>query len=258
MSASQATSSGASMSIGAGEPVRTALLLAAGRGTRLKPHTDTTPKPMLPWKGRPTLDHLLDALLDAGINDIVLVVNHLAEQIESWAEQRCTDGLTLRCVRQAGFGGTADAVQSALVCLPGAPVLLTATDYLVEPPFYREFLEFHAAHDACASVSMKHLPEQELAARSSVRFAGVGVPTGSDAPEVLEIVEKPQPGCAPSAIGANLIFVLPPVVFARIEEVPVSARGEREVQSALNAWLAAGGSCRGLIQGSPDEWQPES
>lgn len=168
--------------------VRTALLLAAGRGKRLRPHTDSVPKPMLPWKGRPTLDHLAEA-----------------------------------------------------------PVLLSATDYLVGPPFYCEFFESHAGHDAASSVSLKHLPGHELAARSSIRFAASGA-------DILEIVEKPPPGTAPSAIGANLIFVLPPAVIARVGEVSASSRGEREVQTALNACLDGGGRCRGLIQGVPKEW----
>ncbi len=229
-------------------PVHTAVLLAAGRGTRLRPYTDTTPKPLLPWQGRPTVDHILESLHSAGIKDVVLVVNYLGEQIEQWAALRDTPERRVRCVYQTGLGGTADAVQAAMPVLSQGPVLVTATDYLVDATFYADLLDHHRSHDADASVSLKRLPEAELSARSSVRFG--------DGDEVLEVVEKPEPGKAPSAIGANLVFVFPRAVIDLVPEVPVGARGEREVQSALNAWLAKGGRCRGLIQTVPPEWQP--
>jgi len=249
-------------------PVRQAVLLAAGRGSRLAPHTDTVPKPLLPWRERPTLDHLADGLVAGGIERIVVVVHHLAEQVERWAEQRgqvptmrSNDGATpvaapeITCVRQATLAGTADALLAAGEALRDEPFLLSATDYLLPPRFYPDFLAFHAAHGAGASVSLKRLAAQQLTARSSARFDAKGHDE-RDGGQVLEIVEKPAPGRAPSAIGANLMFVLPPEILPYVQAVEPSPRGEREVQSALNAWLADGGRCRGRVQPTPVEWVP--
>ena len=66
-------------------PIRGAVLLAAGRGARLKPHTDKTPKPLLPVNGAPTLDLYFSGLATAGVQNVVLVVHHLAEQIKNYA-----------------------------------------------------------------------------------------------------------------------------------------------------------------------------
>jgi len=91
----------------------------------------------------------------------------------------------------------------------------------------------------------------------------VGVASTPDAPsdvtagDILEIVEKPAPGTAPSAIAANLCFVLPPELLGHVGETGVSPRGEREIQTTINAWLAAGGRARGLLQPVPPEWDPE-
>lgn len=64
-----------------------AILLAAGLGTRLRPHTLTTPKPLLPIQGRPILDWTLGAL-PKEIQRVIIVVNYLAEQIEEFAKKQ--------------------------------------------------------------------------------------------------------------------------------------------------------------------------
>ncbi len=58
------------------------MLLAAGKGTRLAPLTDTTPKPLLPVGGKPLIFHLLGQLQQAGVNEVVINTHHLGEQIE--------------------------------------------------------------------------------------------------------------------------------------------------------------------------------
>ena len=59
-----------------------AMILAAGRGKRLKPLTDTTPKPLVEVRDRPLIEHHLIRLAKAGIHDIVINVSHLAKQIK--------------------------------------------------------------------------------------------------------------------------------------------------------------------------------
>jgi len=230
--------------------VDTAVLLAAGRGTRLRPHTDTTPKPLLPYKGQPTLDYVLESLLLAGITDVVLVTHHLAEQLERYAENWSKQGKQqVRCVMQTTLAGTADALCCARDAIPelyGSTVLVSATDYIVEQGFYKALIDAHHAHGGELTVSLKSLSQSEMSSRSSVRF-GQGN-------SILEIVEKPQPGTAPSSIGANLCFVLPPEVLRLLDKVEPSARGEREVQTAINEWLSAGGVGFGLVQDVPREW----
>lgn len=290
-------------------PVDTAVLLAAGRGKRLSPWTDRTPKPLLVHRGRPTLDRVLDALEKAGVQRVILVTHHLSDQIKSYSiRRRAVSNQELVCLRQENLFGTAHALECVMVARPEflvTPFLLSATDYIVPPTFYRDLLTFHASHDAQMSISLKALEADGAAARSSVRFAApeseslpdAGLGSDANAPpalrswhaeteaaaqaatrtprllldsltgdardarvigalDILEVVEKPAPDTAPSAIAANLCFVLPPELLGHIGAVAMSTRGEREIQAAINAWLANGGRARGLVAPAPAEWEP--
>ena len=87
-----------------------AVILAAGLGTRLRPHTLTIPKPLLPVQGRPILDWILGAL-PAEVDRVLVVVNYLAEQIEGYLDRQrwFSDWQT---VRQEVPRGTGDAFRS--------------------------------------------------------------------------------------------------------------------------------------------------
>src|SRR5262245_4996486 len=86
-----------------------AIILAAGLGTRLRPHTLTTPKPLLSVRGRPILDWTLGAL-PSSVDRVLVVVNYLADQIEAYlASQPHVPKWTT--VRQAVPRGTGDAVR---------------------------------------------------------------------------------------------------------------------------------------------------
>lgn len=87
-----------------------AIILAAGLGTRLRPYTLDTPKPLLPVRGRPILDWTLGAL-PRSIDRVIVVVNYLAEKIEAYLAQQ-THFTDWQTVRQAEPRGTGDALRS--------------------------------------------------------------------------------------------------------------------------------------------------
>jgi NDP-sugar pyrophosphorylase family protein len=86
-----------------------AIILAAGLGTRLRPHTLQTPKPLLPVQGRPILDWALGAL-PATVDRVIVVVNHLAEQIETYLARQ-NHFPRWEAVRQEVPRGTGDALR---------------------------------------------------------------------------------------------------------------------------------------------------
>lgn len=241
------------------KPIKGAVLLAAGRGKRLRPHTDTTPKPLLPVNGAPTLDLYFASLAAAGVTTTVLVVNHLAEQIEQYASDiQSRYGIHCTTVKQPMLDGTASALESVLTEsqndeslkeILSNPFLLIATDYLIPDTFIPNLLSFYLSNREDIAVSIKTVPEEELASRSSIRFAEDG--------SITEVVEKPAAGEAPSSYSANLAYVLPAEVLPLLKEVSSSPRGEREVQFAINSYLATQGTARGLVQTTPNEWTPD-
>lgn len=107
---------------------RTAMLLAAGFGTRMRPLTDRTPKPLLPLAGKPLLDHALDRLEEAGVETVVVNAHWLAGQIDAHLEARkaCPPRTILR--REATLLDTGGGVKAALDLLGPDPFFVVNGD----------------------------------------------------------------------------------------------------------------------------------
>ncbi|MEN8144552.1 MAG: sugar phosphate nucleotidyltransferase [Gemmatimonadota bacterium] len=107
-----------------------AILPLAGKGTRLRPQTHTRPKPLLRVANRPVLDYVLEQLKEAGVDEIIGIMGHLAPQIETHLAERHA-GLSFRQVEQVQQLGTADAIRLAEPLVDG-PVLIVFVDTLFD------------------------------------------------------------------------------------------------------------------------------
>ena len=127
-----------------------AVLMAGGKGVRLRPLTETTPKPLLPVGGKSIIDYNIDSLMENGINHISVTVNYLHEQLEEhFAEP--VNGVKIDCIKEPQFLGTMGATQFVSkfyndVVLVMNSDLFTNIDY---EDFYLHFKE----HDADMSVA---------------------------------------------------------------------------------------------------------
>jgi len=111
--------------------VRTAVVLAAGEGTRLHPLTHNRPKPMLPAANRPVLGYVLDALIDAGIGRICLVVGYKRDRVQEHFGPRYRDA-PLTYVHQGKQLGSGHALLQARKSVDG-PLLVVNGDRVIEP-----------------------------------------------------------------------------------------------------------------------------
>ena len=107
--------------------VTKAMLMAAGLGTRMRPLTDTTPKPLVEFNGKPLIDHALDRLEEAGIEEVVVNVHYLADRMEEHLQQRKTPVIVISDERDALLD-TGGGVKKALPLLGGDPVLTFNSD----------------------------------------------------------------------------------------------------------------------------------
>ncbi|NCF65538.1 MAG: NTP transferase domain-containing protein [Chloroflexi bacterium] len=233
---------------------RFAVLLAAGRGKRLRPYTDATPKPLLPFNGRPMLDHVLAAAANAGIRHVCLVTHHLSEQIEQFVGDGSKWGLTAVFCKQKELRGTAHALQTAVRAHPtpfqeNASFLLAATDYILPNTYLSDLVHAHTHNGSAITVSLKKMSLEEVTGRSSVVFSADG---GID-----QIVEKPAPGQVPSEFVASLITILPAAITRYLSNMTPSPRGEYEVQTIMNQMMADGYQAQGIVQKTPQEWEPQ-
>ena len=99
---------------------RSAMVLAAGLGVRMRPLTETMPKPLVPVAGKPLIDHVLDRLADAGVTHAVANVHYLAEQIVAHVAKRTAPRVTISDERGLLLG-TGGGVVKALPELGAAP-----------------------------------------------------------------------------------------------------------------------------------------
>lgn len=104
-----------------------AMLLAAGLGTRLRPITDTIPKPLVPVGGRPMIDRVLDHLQAAGVERAAVNVHHLAEQMEAHLARRQSPAITISDERDALLDSGGGVVRALPLLTPG-PLFVMNTD----------------------------------------------------------------------------------------------------------------------------------
>ena len=117
-----------------------AVILAAGKGTRMGDLTDEIPKPMLPVEGRPILEHIITGLREAGITEFCLITGWKAEVIESHFGNGADLGVGISYVRQEVQDGTGKAPELAKEFVGDDPFLLTYGDILVKPETYAQMI----------------------------------------------------------------------------------------------------------------------
>jgi bifunctional UDP-N-acetylglucosamine pyrophosphorylase/glucosamine-1-phosphate N-acetyltransferase len=215
-----------------------AIILAAGKGTRLRPHTETTPKPLLPVQGRPILDWIIGAL--PPVDRLVVVVNYLAGQIEEYLGKQ-THVKNWITVRQEEPRGTGDALMSCKGAATSDKVMVLNGDDLIG----RADLAALAAVPAGILTHPVNEPESY-----GVVFRN---PDGT----LKQIVEK-QKGLTPPQLANIGGYMFPKEVFDLT--LPLSPRGEYEITDAV-AQLAARGGFRvvearyWLPIGTIEQWQ---
>lgn len=106
---------------------RAAMILAAGLGTRMRPLTDTCPKPLIEVNGRSLIDRIVDRIRDAGIERVVVNMHYLADQIEAWAKQQSDPPVVLSDERETLLD-TGGGVTKALDALGDGPFFVFNSD----------------------------------------------------------------------------------------------------------------------------------
>ena len=128
-----------------------AVIIAGGRGERLKPHTNTTPKPLLKVGDKPILEHTLDRLAAFGVQEVHIAIKYLGQQIKEYFGNGLSKGLHIRYLEEEEPLGTIGAL-SLLEEVPYPHVLLMNSDLLTNIDF-QEFYKFHEAEGAGVTVA---------------------------------------------------------------------------------------------------------
>lgn len=192
------------------------IILAAGKGTRLRPHTNTVPKPLLPVQGRPILDWIIGAL--PPVDRLIVVVNYLAEQIDAYLATQ-THVRNWTTVRQQEPRGTGDALMSCKAAVRSDRVMVLNGDDLIG--------RSDLAKLAAVPMGILTHPVDDP--------ASFGIVFPNPDGMLARIVEKPKDVQQPALANIGG-YLFPQSVFDLT--LPLSPRGEYEITDAV-AQLAA-------------------
>lgn len=207
-----------------------ALILSGGEGTRLRPITHTSAKQLIPVANKPILVYGLEAMRDAGIRDVGIVVGSTAEEVQA----ACGDGsawdLRITYLPQEAPLGLAHAVKVSRDFLGDDEFVMYLGDNLLLEglgPFVKEF----ERHTPNAQIFLAQVPEPE-------RF-GVAVLEGD---RVVRLVEKPKEHISDLALVG--VYLFDRSVHEAIESIQPSGRGELEITDSIQAMIDGGRAVR--------------
>ncbi len=209
-------------------PVTRAVLLAAGRGTRLGALTEHTPKPLLHVGGQPILHRILGGLRDGGVRDAAIVTGHLGPTLEEATGDGSRWGMSLSYFRQDTLDGTARALSLARELLSSERFFLGWGDIVVGAENYGSVLSAAIHSEAVLAVNEVDDPS-----------AGGAVYVDGDW-QVSRLVEKPPAGTSSTRWNNAGLMVLSQAIWPCVERLEPSPRGEYELPQAVAAAIAGG------------------
>jgi UDP-N-acetylglucosamine diphosphorylase/glucosamine-1-phosphate N-acetyltransferase len=200
-----------------------AVILAAGKGTRMGPLTDNRPKVMLPIANRPLLEHIIVMLKAAGIREILIVTGYLKEKIMEYFGDGARLGMNIEYIEQQAQKGTADAVAAVRNWTGTDRFLVTNGDVLAGIQDIKKLCTTEG--DAVLAAKKVDAP----------REYGILYVKGKKVEKLIEKPEKPASDLANAGI-----YVFDPVIFEAIDNTNSSSRGEYEITDSIQFLIDSG------------------
>lgn len=225
-----------------------AVILAAGKGTRMRDLTQEMPKPMLQVHGKPILQHIVDGLVGAGIREICIITGWRADVIERHFGDGAASGVRITYARQEVQDGTGKAPEYAKAFVGNDDFLLTYGDILVKPETYARMVQRFAGGSFGGVIT--------VTVGEDVTKGGLNFFDGDFC--LTRLVEKPSAAQVEALRAEGLlrpgqplyynagIYIFRPSLYdftARLEKSP---RGEYELTDAISMLVASGQRMAGL------------
>jgi UDP-N-acetylglucosamine diphosphorylase / glucose-1-phosphate thymidylyltransferase / UDP-N-acetylgalactosamine diphosphorylase / glucosamine-1-phosphate N-acetyltransferase / galactosamine-1-phosphate N-acetyltransferase len=205
-----------------GETVKKAVILAAGRGKRMRELTNAIPKPMVLVSQKPVVQYIIEGLRDAGIEKVLLIVGYRKDIIIDYFRNGSGFGLQIDYIEQVTQDGTGRVVELAKNFCEQNPFILSYGDILVDPSSYFPLTD---PADAEILLTVRHMHD--------VTQGGAVYVNGSF--EVVDLREKQLPGEIRTPWYNAGIYTFKSSIFPYITRLEKSPRGEYELTDAIRA-----------------------
>jgi len=217
------------------------VILAGGLGSRLRPLTLVTNKHLLPVYDRPMIYYPIECLLNAGINEILIVTGgeHAGDFLKLLKNGKQLGVRHLEYAYQEGEGGIADALKLAHDFADGDKICVILGDNIIEGNIRKAAGEFFTQRSG-AKVLLKEVHDPQ-------RFGVVRFENDDPNERIVEIIEKPEN--PPSNLAVIGIYFYDPDVFDICQTLKPSGRGELEITDVNNAYLERGDLTHEVIEG---------
>lgn len=210
--------------------VREAVIPAAGMGTRLGPFTQAIPKELLPVGNRAVIEHVVEAMKLAGINNITIVCAPHKHGLSDYLGSGKRFGVKLTYVIQEERKGLADAVLSAEHNINGPFAVVLGDNFFDPKLFLKDLISYHIDQGSEATLGVAEVKD--------VTRHGIIKPDGN---KIANIVEKPSPEEAPSDLGSIGIYVFErDQIFDAIRRTERGHKGEYQLTDSIKVMVDEG------------------
>lgn len=212
-------------------PMKQGVILAAGRGSRIRPFSDHFPKPLLPICNKPVMQYQVEAMRDAGIDDITVVVGHRGEQIRGHFGDGGSLGVRMRYVVDENPQGIAASLLTARDAVHG-PFALFLGDIFIALDDLAPAMRRMAERGADGAVIVRQEPDLDVI---RLNFSVVADGDG----RISRVIEKPAD--PPSNLKGCGVYIFTPSIFEAIDRTPRSSlRNEYEITDAIQTLVDMG------------------
>src|SRR5438445_11643172 len=211
-----------------------AVLLAAGRGTRMRELTADLPKPMIEVRGKPVLQHIVEGLRDAGVRNFLVVVGYRADAVQNFFGDGSRYRIDIQYATQVAHDGTGRVVDLARNFVSDSSFVLAYGDILVDPANYKRIVELADDVEALISVTTG-----EDVSKGGAVFL-------NERMELVDLREKSKPGEATSPWYNAGLYAFRPSIFDFTAKLKPSPRGEYELTDAIRELAQSGKKVQAL------------
>lgn len=205
-----------------------AVLLAAGRGTRMRELTADLPKPMIDVRGKPVLQHIVEGLRDSGVKQFLIIVGYHADAVRHHFGDGSGFKTDIAYATQVVQDGTGRVVELARDFAGEAPFVLGYGDILVDPRNYKHVLDL--ADNVAAIISVKR---NEDVSKGGAVFL-------NERMELIDLREKPKRDEPTSPWYNAGLYAFRPGIFEFTARLQPSPRGEYELTDAIRDLALSG------------------